>query len=339
MAGEILPVTRGRSVGRSPFSDIASTLCATPYAIVQIDFFFSGLSSAADSTPRTLTIRKIYSRESHVTDSDLCGHTHGRAKTKMSRVAPPPPPPPPSDSGTKLSAFESLPTAVVALVFAATAPTDWVRLRRVSRNLGATAALVAAGPRTLDFYDRKAQLHEHAFYGGEEPLAPDIDFYIGGTEATASHRAASLAAASVDPTPKMAGRCRSHLTPLPKSALLMSPTHVTLEADTERLTQLAQCAAWRNSLRSLTLVLPVWQQLLELGPLNNLRTRLTRLSVLAPLPEDNRDEAVVRKTLLTLPRLPSVTHFECDGQVPDTELLAHWARVFPALETLAGMRP
>jgi hypothetical protein len=57
------------------------------------------------------------------------------------------------------------------------------------------------------------------------------------------------------------------------------------------------------------------------------------------LPKDNRVETSVRKTRLTLPRLPAVTRFECDGQVPDTELLVHWARVFPALATLAGMRP
>jgi hypothetical protein len=178
--------------------------------------------------------------------------------------------------------------------------------------------LAGTGPCTLDFYDREVQLHAHAIYAGD--IEPD-------------------ATVATDPTPKTVGRCRTRLTLLPKSALLMSPAHVTLEADTERLAPITRCAAWCKSLRSLTLVSPIWRQFLELGSLENLRTRLTRLSVLAPLPKDNRVETSVRKTRLTLPRLPAVTRFECDGQVPDTELLVHWARVFPALATLAGMRP
>jgi hypothetical protein len=215
---------------------------------------------------------------------------------------------------SRRSALESLPTAVVALVFACLSPGEWVRLRRASSSLGTASELAAAGPSTLDFYDREAAAREAVDLAMRRPLAQKIHgIYVSLSE---HHR---------------------RLAPLPATALRMSPRCVTMETDPARLLQATNSVAWRDSVRSLTLVLPVGQQRQLLGPLQDLQKRLTALVLLTP-PDAIRDANAIIHTVSSLPVLSHVARFECAGLVPSGDALANLSHAFPALRQLDGLR-
>lgn len=198
---------------------------------------------------------------------------------------------------------------MLRLCFSAAAPIEWARLRRASHKLRAASEFAAAGPHTLDFHDRRAAAREQ---NKQKTWATSIRFVW-------------------PPLWIRLPRVHRELGPLANGALRMSPVHVTMETDGERPAQIVRSSPWRHSLLSLTLVVPLGTRHLSLRRLTDLQARLKKLAAMSS-PDSAYKHHDVRKTLETLPRLPELTHFECDGLVPTARELANLARAFPALQ-------